>query len=362
MKILVYLEKSDVRGGIEIFAERHIARLRAEGHEVEMVSAIDKRQPTDGRQSAIDFSAFDEVVVHKCSDVATLESFPPEKTTYYVHDHEPICPRSYAYTPLKRNCTRPGGLWPCIFCAPLCRNWKSALNRVLSQERRKCAMARFRRLVVISEFMKGRLVANGIPAEKIVVEPPVLDILNAEARNRRASGARVCSEPSRAQASAERRGDGEDSASLRLCVEKIDLLFVGQLIRGKGVQLLLAAMARMKTPRTLDIVGTGNMEPKLRALAAQLGPRPLQRLPVESAGLDARGEVRRRAELLAGAVRARRGRGCRARTSRRRVRDRRAPRGVRRKGDARPARRHRRACKGIGRQLSRGIGSHAGHA
>ena len=250
MKILVYLEKSDVRGGIEIFAERHIARLRAEGHEVKMVSAIDKRQPTAGRQSAIDFSAFDEVVVHKCSDVATLEKFPPEKTVYYVHDHEPICPRSYAYTPLKRNCTRPGGVWPCIFCAPLCRNWKPALNRVLSQERRKRAMARFRRLVVISEFMKGRLVANEIPAEKIVVEPPVLDILNAEAR---------------------RRGDGEDSASLRLCVEKIDLLFVGQLIRGKGVQLLLAAMARMKTPRTLDIVGTGNMEPKLRALAAQLG-------------------------------------------------------------------------------------------
>ena len=250
MKILVYLEKSDVRGGIEIFAERHIARLRAEGHEVKMVSAIDKRQPTAGRQSAIDFSAFDEVVVHKCSDVATLERFPPEKTTYYVHDHEPICPRSYAYTPLKHNCTRPGGVWPCIFCAPLCRNWKSALKRVLSQERRKRAMAGFRKLVVISEFMKGRLVANGIPAEKIVVEPPVLDILNAEAR---------------------RRGDGEDSASLRLCVEKIDLLFVGQLIRGKGVQLLLAAMARMKTPRTLDIVGTGNMEPKLRALAAQLG-------------------------------------------------------------------------------------------
>ena len=36
MRILVYLEKSDVRGGIEIFAERHVARLRAEGHEVEM--------------------------------------------------------------------------------------------------------------------------------------------------------------------------------------------------------------------------------------------------------------------------------------------------------------------------------------
>ena len=229
MKILVYLEKSDVRGGIEIFAERHVARLRAEGHEVDVASDI--------RQ---EMGRYDEIVVHKCSDVSTLEKFPPEKTVYYVHDHEPICPRSYAYTPLKRNCTRPGGLWPCIFCAPLCRNWKPALKRVLSQERRKRAMAGFRKLVVISEFMKGRLVANGIPAEKIEVRPPVI-----------------------------RTGEtgAEDVTSGR----KIDLLFAGQLIRGKGVQLLLAAMARMKTPRTLDIVGTGNMEPKLRALAAQLG-------------------------------------------------------------------------------------------
>ena len=229
MKILVYLEKSDVHGGIEIFAERHVARLRAEGHEVDVASDI--------RQ---EMGRYDEIVVHKCSDVSTLEKFPPEKTVYYVHDHEPICPRSYAYTPLKRNCTRPGGVWPCIFCAPLCRNWKPALNRVLSQGRRKRAMAGFRKLVVISEFMKGRLVANGIPAEKIEVKPPVI-----------------------------RTGEtgAEDVTSGR----KIDLLFAGQLIRGKGVQLLLAAMARMKTPRTLDIVGTGNMEPKLRALAAQLG-------------------------------------------------------------------------------------------
>ena len=229
MKILVYLEKSDVRGGIEIFAERHIARLRADGHEVDVASDI--------RQ---EIGRYDEIVVHKCSDVSTLEKFPPEKTVYYVHDHEPICPRSYAYTPLKHNCTRSGGLWPCIFCAPLCRNWKSALSRVLSQGRRKRAMAGFRKLVVISEFMKGRLVANGIPPEKIEVKPPVI-----------------------------RTGEtgAEDVTSGR----KIDLLYVGQLIRGKGVQLLLAAMARMKSMRTLDIVGTGNMEPKLKALAAQLG-------------------------------------------------------------------------------------------
>ena len=252
MRILVWLEKAAVRGGIEVFAERHVARLRAEGHEVEMASGFshkERRERKDGAalcdlcvlcgENAITIDAFDEIIVHKCSDVATLEKFPPEKTVYYVHDHEPICPRGYAYTPLKRNCTRAGGIWPCIFCAPACRGWKAALGRVFSQKRRIAAMAKFKKIVVISEFMKSRLVANGLPPERIAVEPPVLDILNA--------------------------------ASSRLCVEKIDLLFVGQLIRGKGVHLLLEAMARMKTPRTLDVVGTGNMEGELKAIAVRLG-------------------------------------------------------------------------------------------
>ena len=246
MKILVYIEKAAVRGGIEVFAERHVARIRAEGHEV-FVREEGRGKREEGGNMDDDF---DEVVVHKCSDVATLEAFPPEKTIYYVHDHEPICPRGYAYTPLKHNCTRAGGIWPCILCAPLCRGWKDALCRVFSQRRRIAAMSRFKKVVVISEFMKSRLVANGLPPERIAVEPPVLDILNAEAQ---------------------RRGDGENSASSRLCVEKIDMLFVGQLIRGKGVQLLLEAMARMKTPRTLDIVGTGNMEGELKTLATRLG-------------------------------------------------------------------------------------------
>ena len=236
MKILVYIEESSIRGGIEIFAERHVARLRSEGHEVEIVKTLDIGRPTSGRPAAFDFSPFDEVVVHKCGDVATLERFPPEKTVYYIHDHEPICPRSYAYTPLKHNCTRAGGMWPCIFCAPLCRSWKPALKRVLSQKRRIAAMKKFSRLVVISQFMKSRLVANGIPAEKVVVDPPKIKV-----------------------------------GATGVADRQIDLLYAGQLIRGKGVHLLLAAIARMKSRCTLDIVGTGNMEAKLKAIAGQLG-------------------------------------------------------------------------------------------
>ena len=227
MKILVYLEKAAVRGGIEVFAERHVARLRTEGHEVTVANG------------ETPFGGFDEIIVHKCSDVATLEKFPPEKTVYYIHDHEPICPRGYAYTPLKHNCTRPGGIWPCILCAPLCRNWKPALGRVFAQKRRQAAMSKFKRLVVISEFMKSRLAANGIPAEKIAVEPPVIRM--------------------------------DVSSPAGSIGRPVDLLYVGQLIRGKGVHLLLAAMAKMKSRRTLDIVGTGNMEGALKALAERLG-------------------------------------------------------------------------------------------
>ena len=231
MKNLLFLEKADVRGGIEIFAERQAKELRKEGHEVEILQTFD--------QQAAD--SCDQIIVHKCTDVATLGKFPAEKTTCYVHDHEPICPRAYAYTPLRHNCTRSSGILPCLFCAPLCRSWKGALQRVLVQAKRKRILSRFSRIVVISEFMKGRLVANGIPAERIVVSPPVL----TESDIRYGNEAKVPA--------------------------PIDLLFVGQLIRGKGVQLLLKAMAKMKTGRTLDVVGTGNMETSLKGMASRLG-------------------------------------------------------------------------------------------
>ena len=278
MRVFVYLEKSAVRGGIEVFAERHVAELRAEGHEVEVVD--DLRRETGGATNSSHasrlashafenslFSDFDEVVVHKCSDVKTLEAFPPEKTVYYVHDHAPICPRTYAYTPLKHNCSRPGGVWPCIFCAPLCRSWKAALGRVFSQRRRIAAMARFRKVVVISEFMKSRLVANGIDAAKIEVRPPEVNKLLSPLGDSefRRSGETHELSPRLLNSQT------PSSESNQISVEKIDLLYVGQLIRGKGVHLLLEAMSRMKTKRTLDIVGTGNMEEELKSIAARLG-------------------------------------------------------------------------------------------
>ena len=229
MRILVYLEEAKARGGIEVFAERHVAELRSEGHDVICLNSLEN----------VDFQNFNQIIVHKCGDVNVLQKFPPEKTTYYIHDHEPICPRGYAYTPLRHNCTRAGGLWPCILCAPLCRDWKSGLMRTLSQNRRKRIISQFKEIVVISNFMKSRLIANGIDADKIKVRPPQLRL--------------------------------SENAALPCPEKNIDLLYVGQLIRGKGVNLLIKAMARMRRKRTLDIIGAGNMEGELKNLARSLG-------------------------------------------------------------------------------------------
>ena len=100
-------------------------------------------------------------------------------------------------------------------------------------------MGRFDRLVVLSEFMKGRLVANGLPEGKIALEPP------DPAEFPKPSGAEVSG--------------------------PVDLLYAGQLLRGKGVHVLLRAMSMMRRPRTLDVVGTGNFEAYLRRLAERLG-------------------------------------------------------------------------------------------
>lgn len=241
-RTLLYLDPADARGGIEIYAERQAAALMEAGAEAVVT-----------HQVPADFSEWDEVFVHKCSDAATLERFPPEKTTLYVHDHDQICPRSYAYTPLRRNCRRASGLWPCMLCAPLCRDWRGALARVAWQSRRKRAMAKMRRLVVLSRFMKTRLVENGIPADRIVVEPPRISAAPA--------GPGGTGGQSRTDQCA-----CADSSS-----EPVDMLFVGQLIRGKGVQLLLRAMALMERPRTLDVVGAGNMRHALEKLSVRLG-------------------------------------------------------------------------------------------
>jgi glycosyltransferase involved in cell wall biosynthesis len=229
VKVVLYLEKAVEHGGRERFAARHAAELRAAGHEVEILSSPDPAA----------FAAASAIVVHRCMDPAVLELFPPEKTEIWLHDHEAVCPRRHGYPPGRWTCRHAAGWWPCLFCAPLCRDWRGGVARVAGQRRRTECLRRMKRIVVLSRFLASRLAANGIPADRISVEPPEIRL-----------------GPPR---------------PLPAGTGPVDLLYVGQLLRGKGVQVLLRALARLPEGRTLDVAGAGNHEGALRRLAARLG-------------------------------------------------------------------------------------------
>jgi glycosyltransferase involved in cell wall biosynthesis len=93
------------------------------------------------------------------------------------------------------------------------------------------------RLLVGSQFVRNELLQNGFDEEKVSILPPVIRMKPVDC----------------------------DPAP-----EESRVLFVGQLIRGKGVDLLLHALTQTSSSVYLDVVGTGNAEEELHRLAQDL--------------------------------------------------------------------------------------------
>ena len=245
-----------VVGGVERYMERTARLLRADGFRVDCCYAV--RTPDadrflasfDASESMADApgrtSDCDLTVLHKVRDAATVRAFRESgPTAVFVHDHEYYCPRlSYYYPVTRRNCHRAYCEFLCGCCAMLRRPSPENTIRnnftafaALWREIRSCD-----RFIVLSQFMRGILIRQGIPQARITVIPPSIDV-PAES-----------SSPSQTSGSSVPR-----------------LLSIGQLIRGKGVDQLLAALREVKSPYVLEIVGTGNDEANLKRLAEPFG-------------------------------------------------------------------------------------------
>ncbi len=96
---------------------------------------------------------------------------------------------------------------------------------------------RLDRLLVGSRFMRDELLQNGFPKEKVHIVHPNVDMKYSTPSN-------VPNEPV--------------------------ILYVGQLIKGKGVDLLLQALARLSADFSALIIGVGNAEQHLKELAHSL--------------------------------------------------------------------------------------------
>lgn len=189
----------------------------------------------------------DVIFLHKLADLSLLEALADCSTPVarMVHDHDLYCLRGYKYNPLNRQiCQRAASAY-CVFpCGgTLARNRNGAFPvKWISygdKQRELAINRRFRRLVVATEFMKDELLRNGFSSDQIEIHAPV-------------------------------PRSGEETFQSTFS-DRNRLVYAGQIIRGKGVDVLLESLAQIRVPFECVILGDGNHRSACEALAAKLG-------------------------------------------------------------------------------------------
>lgn len=189
----------------------------------------------------------DVVFLHKLGDLDVMEALASCGTPVVrmVHDHDLYCLRGYKYNPLNRQiCTRAASaycVFPCGGTIARDRNSSFPVKWVsYSDKQRELAInRRFRRLVVATDFMKDEMLRNGFSADQIEIHAPV---------------PRPTEETFQCSFSDRNR-----------------IVYAGQIIRGKGVDILLESLARVRQRFECIILGDGNHRAACEELSAKLG-------------------------------------------------------------------------------------------
>src|ERR1051326_4244256 len=203
-------------------------------------------------QTAITDFKPEVVYVHKMADLKVLQRLVASglPLVRMVHDHDLYCMRSYKYNWLTRAiCRRPASRY-CVFgCgASVARNRGGGLPLKWVSYRRKRKESqlnhRFHRMIVGSNYMRQELLQNGFDDKKIEIHPPVPPNLAEKPLNHEV---------------------GSSFSDRNL------VLYVGQIIRGKGVDVLLQSLTQVHAPFECLILGDGNHRPFCEKLSRRLG-------------------------------------------------------------------------------------------
>lgn len=154
-----------------------------------------------------------------------------------VHDHDLCCPRRHKYFFHNEKICRSKAGWRCYAdLAFLARNSGSRSFTLVSIRDKIREMRRnyeWDLLLVGSRFMKDELVQNGFPPARVQIVPPVVP---------------------------------RDTVAPTPVPKEPVILCVAQLVRGKGVDLLLQALQGLDCAFQAVIVGAGNAEDDLKNL------------------------------------------------------------------------------------------------
>ena len=198
-------------------------------------------------QAALDEFSPDVVYVHKMSDNEILQTLVDSglPLVHMVHDHDIYCMRSYRYFYFSRKiCTRAaspycvfpcgafiaknsGGSFPIKFVSYLAKRREIQLNK------------RFHKMIVVTNYMRDELLRNGFDATKIEIHAPAPRMVDAKIQSK--------------------------------FTNRNLILYAGQIIRGKGVDVLLESLALLKTPFECIILGDGSHRAYCEELSRRLG-------------------------------------------------------------------------------------------
>ncbi len=266
MRILFVHEKFGAFGGAEANVFATATELKGRGHVIGILHGPDTGKGEAGwlntfqhrfsfgrgSQSATGLAAWEQfqpdvLYVHKLSDLELLKTLLDLDTPIIrmVHDHDLYCMRSYKYNFFTRHiCERalsPFCIFPCG--AVIARDhegvlpvkWVSYTAKLRELELNR----KFNHLVVATQFMKDELLRNRFDADQIEMHAPVPP-----------------------------KGDASWTSSFS---DKNYIVYVGQIIRGKGVDVLLESLAKVRMPFSCFIFGDGQHRGYCEKLSHKLG-------------------------------------------------------------------------------------------
>ncbi len=256
MHVLFVNEQPDFVGGAERYIADTARMLRARGvrttlfygvgpwMEPSFTSLFDAALPMVSLARQVEELAPDLVYVHQLADPRAVLSIVGRgaPVVRFFHDHALFCLRDHKYTTVgHETCRRPTGAH-CYSCLGFVNRKEGGgfRLRLLSElEGDQRANKGLDAYVVGSAYMRDHVAAHGFEASRIHVIPPFVEMPKEPA-------AKVERDPHR-------------------------LLFVGALLRGKGIDILLKAMTEVPRPTRLRILGTGKQEDMFRRQVAELG-------------------------------------------------------------------------------------------
>jgi glycosyltransferase involved in cell wall biosynthesis len=265
MRLLFVHERYGAMAGAEVNAYVTAAELQARGHvlgilhgprtgksEEDWNAVFSRRFSVENREAArtvlpsVNEFRPDAVYVHKMADLGVISELVKsgKPLVRMVHDHDIYCMRSYKYHPVTRKvCARPASpfcMFPCGALVTRNRNgpWPFKWVSYISKKKEIALHQRFQRMIVATDYMKDELLRNGFDPERVEIHAPV-------PRNTVAPF--------------------QSSFSSRNVI-----IYAGQIIRGKGVDVLLRSLKDVRVNFECLILGEGNHKPYCQELCRKL--------------------------------------------------------------------------------------------